>query len=333
MNDNLDRAKQVSEVLKGSDIPQEVKNQAVLGTALGVSSDVIVQGMAESLSRIETEKAEQENPQQAFPEDCTQTEKRIAEMLTENTGAHILDSGGAYGREWQRNRKVADFREQPNPVVEMHAPHYYRDYEGKKRRAGAEISVSYSIFHYLANFLELTEDAKELQRRFEEYAEQPDNRNVGWLALMEEFLEQLHEENIDSEVYQTTNTYNYESILHGTLQYGLIELEDVAYILLQIHGGCDVRGGYTKPQFFRLYDKDYFHMAQSDLNASCACGKLNAYSDDCGYHWYSQETSEEVNLFKLLRFKKNRDKKAYGKDSAVCKACGQPVQFSVLEDC
>jgi len=331
--DSLEKAKAVGEILKDSPIPETVKGQAVLGIALGVDSETIVHGMAETLNQIETKKAERQNPQQPFQKDYTATEKRIAEMLTENTGAHILDSGGAYGRAWQRNRQIADFRKVSNPIVEIHAPHYFRDYEGKKRKAGAEISVYYDTFHYLNNFLELDAKAKQLQKRFEKYANEPDNQNIGWLALMEEFLEQLHEENEDSEVYPTTNTYNYDNILHGTLQYGIIELGETAYILLQIHGGCDVRGGYTKPQFFKLYDKDYFHMAQSDINVSCGCGKLNAYSDDCGYHWYSQEDGNEVNLLKLLKFEKNPDPKAYGKDKALCKKCGKPIEFSVCEDC
>ena len=36
------------------------------------------------------------------------TRHALAEMLTENTGASILDSGGAYGRHWQTNRQVTD---------------------------------------------------------------------------------------------------------------------------------------------------------------------------------------------------------------------------------
>ena len=31
------------------------------------------------------------------------TERKLAEMLKENTGIHMLDSGGAYGRHWQLN--------------------------------------------------------------------------------------------------------------------------------------------------------------------------------------------------------------------------------------
>lgn len=32
------------------------------------------------------------------------TKHLIYEMLTENTGRHMLDSGGAYGRNWERNQ-------------------------------------------------------------------------------------------------------------------------------------------------------------------------------------------------------------------------------------
>ena len=32
------------------------------------------------------------------------TERKIAEMLLENTGSNMLDSGGAYGRAWQLTR-------------------------------------------------------------------------------------------------------------------------------------------------------------------------------------------------------------------------------------
>jgi hypothetical protein len=33
------------------------------------------------------------------------TEQAIYEMLTESTGTHFLDSGGATGRHWQQNQK------------------------------------------------------------------------------------------------------------------------------------------------------------------------------------------------------------------------------------
>ena len=36
----------------------------------------------------------------------TATEKMVFELITENTGQHFLDSGGAYGRHWERNQKI-----------------------------------------------------------------------------------------------------------------------------------------------------------------------------------------------------------------------------------
>jgi len=49
------------------------------------------------------------------------------------------------------------------------------------------------------------------------------------------------------------NTYNGESMLSQVLQYtSLYHPDEGYYILLQIHGGCDVRGGYTDAKLFRL---------------------------------------------------------------------------------
>ena len=47
------------------------------------------------------------------------TEKVIYEMLTEGTGTHVLDSGGAAGRHWQHNQKrtLDDFRNEPEAFL------------------------------------------------------------------------------------------------------------------------------------------------------------------------------------------------------------------------
>lgn len=334
--------KKISELLKDSPLPNEAKTVGIMGAAMGANPDSIIKSMIAVTDRIETSKAESTNPKQKKIPNYTPTEKRIVEMLTENTGVNMLDSGGAYGRAWQRNRQIEDFRKQPNPIVEIYAPYKYKsENDGKMHKMGAEISVSYDLFHYLTNFLELTDkgtlSAKNIQIKFEKYAEKPENQNVGWLALMEEFMEKLHEKHEDSELLGTTNTYNYDNILNGTLQYRLIDIQDKRFILLQIHGGCDVRGGYTKPQFFEVvgYDPHNMFCAQSDLRSSCKCGKLNAYSDDCGYHWYftnKKGYEKEHSLINRLKFVKNPDPKAYGKDKAFCKKCGSPIEFSVSEE-
>ena len=47
--------------------------------------------------------------------DKVDIKKTIYKMLTENTGTHFLDSGGANGRNWQRNqtKTIKDFQDEP----------------------------------------------------------------------------------------------------------------------------------------------------------------------------------------------------------------------------
>ncbi len=51
-----------------------------------------------------------------------QTEKKIAEMLKENTGRHMLDSGGAYGRHWERNQDKT-FEDEPATILNFEEEH------------------------------------------------------------------------------------------------------------------------------------------------------------------------------------------------------------------
>ena len=50
----------------------------------------------------------------------TETNKLVYEMLTENTGSHMGDSGGAYGRHWERNQKrtIEDFSNEEEENIE-----------------------------------------------------------------------------------------------------------------------------------------------------------------------------------------------------------------------
>lgn len=47
------------------------------------------------------------------------TKEVILSQLQENTGRHMLDSGGAYGRSWERNQGKTwdDFTKNPDKIV------------------------------------------------------------------------------------------------------------------------------------------------------------------------------------------------------------------------
>ena len=56
------------------------------------------------------------------------------------------------------------------------------------------------------------------------------------------------------------NTYNGDSDLSQILQGAWLEDADGdTYLLLQIHGGCDARGGYTDAKLFKPQDEGLIH--------------------------------------------------------------------------
>ncbi len=217
----------------------------------------------------------------------TPTEQVIAAMLKENTGRSFLDSGSAYGRNWERNQ-LRDFHKEPPCVARME---------------GDWLNVTYNVYYYLCAFLEY---APGVQDQFLKWCQEVDpHQEKHWPELMRGFA--CEGDNIYG---GGGNTYNWEHILSQDLQYDLfhIEGEDHKFtpcILLQIHGGCDARGGYTNPKAFRMLEEDYFIMAQSDITAWVDFKRdkrqrafpgmgeppwgFRWYSDDCGYHWYADD--------------------------------------------
>ena len=73
----------------------------------------------------------------------------------------------------------------------------------------------------------------------------------------------------------TINSYNGESMLSQVIQYVVYSNEnDEPRILLQIHNGCDVRGGYTTPRIFAPEDSDLGLYGES---ASIVCTNKECY--------------------------------------------------------
>lgn len=161
------------------------------------------------------------------------TAEKLAAMFTENTGRHMLDSGSAYGRAWERNqgKTVADFLAAPYQTVS---------------RDG---NVSLDAFHYLHENLNY---AAELDAMYAAYdATRP---NTSYTETVLEWLETIGVDTNNRETYGGVwdyNSYNNEyCLLSQTIQATFFDLGDRSYVALQIHGGCDVRGGYTKPAIF-----------------------------------------------------------------------------------
>lgn len=237
------------------------------------------------------------------------TKEILARMLTENTGTHFLDSGGTNGRMWQRNQGK-DFEKAPASTVEFRA--YDRDvYAGKRycpacgefphhnayaevacpscgktdnkpvreERRKLEVSVTHNVYHWLAEKLTFDED---LDRKFHRWVRRQ-SADRYWLDLMQDWAEKMvekydggHGPYGEGGEPCVVNTYNGEDALSQTLQYVYFETsEHGGVVMLQVHGGADVRGGYTKPRIFTTNDElGIFDNARASI-----------WCPECEFHW------------------------------------------------
>ncbi len=162
----------------------------------------------------------------------------------------MLDSGMGSNRGWQRNqnRTIEDFER--DPMVSVEIP--------EDATTSKEIKYTISVYHYL------TSSSLELDDLCEKYnklkCEDWDSDIYGVSTRQRRWLERHNLVAGDS-----WNTYNHDSslsqILQGTnmnLKGNESNFEFPDYVLLQVHGGCDARGGYTDAKLFRV--NEYFPM-------------------------------------------------------------------------
>jgi hypothetical protein len=181
----------------------------------------------------------------------TKTAQRIFEMMTENTGTHFLDSGMSEGRHWQQNRKrtLSDFLARPKANLET--------------TYGLEVSLD--LFHFLNDRVTLTPLAEELQEYFEEWISGDDSRSFYDCWNMEEFAHIYGQTERQPDV---ANSYNWDNHLDQVIQYVTFENAGNHFVILQVHGGADVRGGYTRPQVFEMLG-EYAFYDMTDVSIQC----------------------------------------------------------------
>ena len=264
----------------------------------------------------------------------TLTEKKVFAMLTENTGRHFLDSGGmgggGYGRNWERNQliNIGMFQDLPSQLTSFNVSRSY-DYKEEKNgrnfgQGKLEIELTKPLFRLLVDWTEYDAD---MQRQFTRLDNQrPDD---SWMSIMDEFATKYHDPDYSEfNEPRTTNSYNGDCSLSQTIQLTEFENFTAHYIALQIHGGCDVRGGYTSPKIFRITE-DMFWMWNDGYimcnNSNCGS---NWFTDD-GYNWYFDGGGQTIDKILAVDVDKiNLDGSITNKiqvnnNSASCPECGQ----------
>jgi len=247
----------------------------------------------------------------------------LANMLKENTGTHFLDSGGDKGRAWQRNQ-VRDFEKENATTLSF--------------RYGIELT--HNVYHWLKGRLEYSEEFDQL---FEQWAKE-NSKDTSWFELMETFPGYLIDEySFDvTGIYGegepvTVNTYNHQSLLSQVLQFKYSECSEGAFVILQIHGGADVRGGYTKPVVFECPDNMTELAIFDDQRGTISCDKCEAnWSTGDGYHFYADgacgvgagKELQEYEVFDLDGAAWQEGKLCHDGEVGFCPKCGGDLHGS-----
>jgi hypothetical protein len=177
-------------------------------------------------------------------------ENLVYKMITESTGIHLLDSGMGEGRHWQQNQKktLKDFQNEKPIDFEIEG---WRSKEDKTPLNSKDINYTVSIYHYLTTTLELGGICNRFNRlKCEEW-------NADYYGISQKQQNILIDKLGLNPVWDSFNTYNGDETLSQTLQGQFFSSDGTDYpdyVLLQIHNGADVRGGYTDAKLFKLED-------------------------------------------------------------------------------
>ena len=244
-------------------------------------------------------------------------------MMTENTGVAMMDSGGKNGRAWQQNQgrdfskepdatlcwrwgldytiNTAGFMEQNL----MFAPEIQAIYEAFARWHDARERGTYDLQNMAAFFDEkewpafyrdayATPDRDKFYggfgHRHREYLTPAEIRlEIGATEEMREPIRNFIRGNGWAGIYGdgeplTENTYNSESFLSQVLQYSYGTCEEFGDVfLVQVHGGADVRGGYTSPRAFEPRGGSELGIIGEDSRGTITAGREGTWQSDNGY--------------------------------------------------
>ena len=220
-------------------------------------------------------------------------QNKIYKMITENTGTHFLDSGMDSNRNWQRNQKktIEDFINEPEQTYEVM----------NTTTPPPEIIRTVSVFHYLAgqgSNLELDSICNQFNKLNKNFGDSADCEPYGVGVDAWEYLKEY----INEEKIRVFNTYNGDSDLSQTLQGASIELFNEGqyeyYTLIQIHGGADVRGGYTNAVLFKCEDGIMNEYLSEYMDSYALNDELEYINEFTDYYdeniIYKSEQAEEI---------------------------------------
>lgn len=169
----------------------------------------------------------------------------LLRMFFESTGTHMLDSGGENMQQWQQHRTegVKAFLERPEFTLE---PEFFE-------KEPEDVYTLHQLMYTLNTFKLLQKQLEEddICKEFNAIPDEGECSDTHYALTEEKFEKLLGLLKLNTKQFLTSslvNTYNFDNCIDSTLLYRNLG-ED--YVLLNVHGGADVRGGYTYPKLFK----------------------------------------------------------------------------------
>ena len=200
-----------------------------------------------------------ESGENSIPMASADPDEVIRSQLTENTGRHLLDSGGAYGRNWEENQDNPPWEKPAWTVEENWVNHNVYDFMSRRYdRDSAAVALEIGLYAFGHHGPAKRDSWLSTMKQYAEMVGRPEGVEV----LTEEAGLPRHlaqqaiyavDGTVDSPM--SWNTYNGEwhslsQVLQG-VNFGGPYSE---FAMIQVHGGCDVRGGYTAPRVYSSFD-------------------------------------------------------------------------------
>lgn len=210
------------------------------------------------------------------------TEDVLASMFKENTGKRMTDSGDYYGRQYERhaNKSVADFMAAPGASFDIYLP------RGAEDGVGIELSVRFDTFQWLMKRVEFD---PAMDAEFQACLQDRSKTDSSDLATMKHWAHVKRDDEDRFYTVSTSNTYNDGACcLDQTLQWVSFSNASGYYLILQVHGGCDVMHGYTRPRVFSYGgDSEMFEYDRYTIEAGNADGTVYT-------RWHSEMAPEHT---------------------------------------
>lgn len=170
------------------------------------------------------------------------TTQKLQQMLVERVDHSIYDSGSAYGYNHEAKRDYSE------PRMGFHIRVIAKD-------NALEIVPVLSLYRHLLQTLEYD---LELDAYFQAFLEQDHSQDP-----ISAFLQDLDcHDGItrDRAGHASGYTYNYDTYLDQDFRWWSFGIEErdfeQNFVVIEIHGGCDARSGFTGPVLFKVADRE-----------------------------------------------------------------------------